>query len=189
MGYGSHIVPELAEAAARTGDVKLLTAVLEWLSERTRVTPTDWVLGIEARARALHGEGEAAERRYRESIEHLGRTRVRTQLARSHLLYGEWLRRENRRADARDQLRTAHQMLEAMGAAEPVKLNETSGGWFYLTGLLGLDGGAGLVDPHLGGQGRGCRAPAAEPVRPGGEGLVEDLLTARLDGPGGAVMD
>src|SRR6266542_2854909 len=56
--------------------------------------------------------------------------------------------------------------------AEPVKLNETSGGWFYLTGLLGLDGGAGLVDPHLGGQGRGCRAPAAEPVRAGGEGVV-----------------
>jgi len=116
MGYGSHIVPELAEAAARTGDVKLLTAVLEWLSERTRVTPAAWVLGIEARARALLSEGEAAERCYRESIEHLGRTRVRTQLARSHLLYGEWLRRENRRADARDQLRTAHQMLEAMGA-------------------------------------------------------------------------
>src|SRR6266487_5610501 len=57
-------------------------------------------------------------------------------------------------------------------SAEPVKLNETSGGWFYLTGLLGLDGGAGLVDPHLGGQGRGCRAPAAEPVRAGGEGVV-----------------
>ena len=55
---------------------------------------------------------------------------------------------------------------------EPVKLNETSGGWFYLTGLLGLDGGAGLVDPHLGGQGRGCRALAAEPVRAGGEGVV-----------------
>jgi DNA-binding CsgD family transcriptional regulator len=116
MGYGSHIVPELAEAAARTGDVKLLTAVLEWLSERTRVTPTDWVLGIEARARGLLSEGEAAERCYRESIEHLGRTRVRTQLARAHLLYGEWLRRENRRTDAREQLRTAYEMLEAMGA-------------------------------------------------------------------------
>ena len=115
MGYGSHIVPELAEAAARIGDVKLLTAVLEWLSERTRVTPTDWVLGIEARARGLLSEGEAAERCYRESIEHLGRTRVRTQLARAHLLYGEWLRRENRRIDAREQLRTAYEMLDAMG--------------------------------------------------------------------------
>jgi ATP/maltotriose-dependent transcriptional regulator MalT len=86
------------------------------LCERTRVTPTDWVLGIEARARGLLSEGEAAERCYRESIEHLGRTRVRAQLARAHLLYGEWLRRENRRTDAREQLRTAYEMLDAMGA-------------------------------------------------------------------------
>ena len=116
MGYGSHIVPELAEAAARTGDIQLLTAAREWLSERARATPTDWVLGIESRVRALRSEGAAAEECYRESIEMLGRTRVRAQLARTHLLYGEWLRRENRRADAREQLRTAHEMLEAMGA-------------------------------------------------------------------------
>ena len=116
MGYGSHIVPELAEAAARTGDTALLTAALEWLSERARATPTAWVLGIESRVRALRSEGAAAEQCYRESIEMLGRTRVRAQLARTHLLYGEWLRRENRRADAREQLRTAHEMLEAMGA-------------------------------------------------------------------------
>ena len=74
------------------------------------------MLGIEARVRALLSDGEAADRCYRESIERLSRTRVRTQLARAHLLYGEWLRRENRRADAREQLRTAHEMLEAMGA-------------------------------------------------------------------------
>ena len=116
MGYGSHIVPELAEAAARSGDTRLLQAALEWLSERTRATPTQWVLGIEVRVRALLSDGEAADRCYRESIERLSLTRVRTQLARAHLLYGEWLRRENRRADAREQLRTAHEMLEAMGA-------------------------------------------------------------------------
>ena len=116
MGYGSHIVPELAEAAARSGDLRLLEAALKWLSERARATPTEWVLGIEARVRALLSDGEAAERCYRESIERLSRTRIRTQLARAHLLYGEWLRRENRRADAREQLRTAHEMLEAMGA-------------------------------------------------------------------------
>ena len=116
MGYRSHIVPELAEAAARTGDVKILAAALERLSEPTRVTPTEWVLGIEARVRALLSEGDAAEGYYRESIERLSRTRVRAQLARAHLLYGEWLRRQNRRVDAREQLRTAHEMLEAMGA-------------------------------------------------------------------------
>jgi DNA-binding CsgD family transcriptional regulator len=119
LGYGHLVVPELAEAAARTGDVALIQAALDWLSERTGVTPTDWALGLEARIRALLsallGDGEAADRWYRESIEHLGRTRIRAQLARSHLLYGEWLRRDRRRAEAREQLRTAHGMLEAMG--------------------------------------------------------------------------
>ena len=115
LGYGPLVVPELAEAAARTGDVALVTAALEWLSERTRVMPTDWALGIEARIRALLSEGEAAESCYRESIERLGRTRVRAQLARGHLLYGEWLRRERRRGEAREQLRTAYEMLDAMG--------------------------------------------------------------------------
>ena len=89
----------------------------KWLSERARVTPTDWVLGIEARVRALLSEGEAAERCYRESIERLSRTRVRAQLARGYLLYGEWLRRERRRGEAREPLRTAHEMLDAMGIA------------------------------------------------------------------------
>jgi len=117
MGYGSHIVPELAEAAARTGDVQLLETALEWLSERARVTPTDWVLGIEARVRALLSDGEPAERCYLESIERLSRTRVRAQLARGYLLYGEWLRRERRRGEAREPLRTAHEMLDAMGIA------------------------------------------------------------------------
>jgi hypothetical protein len=91
--------------------------VLDWLSERTRVTPTEWALGIEARIRALLSDGEAADGFYRESVERLGRTRVRAELARSRLLYGEWLRRQGRRMDAREQLRTAHQMLEEMGMA------------------------------------------------------------------------
>jgi DNA-binding CsgD family transcriptional regulator len=116
LGYGPFIVPELAEAASRTGDGALVRAALQWLSERTRVTPTEWALGIEARVRALLSDGEDAERLYRESIAQLGRTRIRAELARSHLLYGEWLRRERRRADAREQLRTAHVMLDAMGA-------------------------------------------------------------------------
>ena len=115
LGYGPFLVPELAEAAYRTGDLKLVRAALDWLSERTAVTPTDWSLGIEARVRAFLSEGEAAERLYRESIDRLGRTRLRAELARSHLLYGEWLRRERRRADARAQLCTAYDMLDAMG--------------------------------------------------------------------------
>ena len=115
VGYGPFVVPELAEAASRTGDTALVEAALEWLSERTRVTPSDWALGTEARVRALLSEGEAAEGLYRESIALLGRTRIRVQLARGHLLYGEWLRRERRRVDAREQLRTAHEMLDTMG--------------------------------------------------------------------------
>jgi len=115
MGYGPFIVPELAEAAARTGDTALVRAALHWLSERTAVTPTDWSLGIQARIRAFLSQGEPAERQYRESIDRLGRTRLRAELARSHLLYGEWLRRERRRTDAREQLRTAHDMLDTMG--------------------------------------------------------------------------
>jgi ATP/maltotriose-dependent transcriptional regulator MalT len=115
VGQGSLLVPELAEAASRTGDVASLRAALEWLSERTRVTPSEWALWIEARVRALLSEGEAADSLYRESIDRLGRTRVRVELARGHLLYGEWLRRERRRVDAREQLRIAHEMLDTMG--------------------------------------------------------------------------
>ena len=116
MGLGL-VVAELAEAAARTGDAELIQAALEWQSERTRVTPTEWALGIEARISALLSDGEAADGFYQESVERLGRTRVRAELARSHLLYGEWLRRQGRRTDAREQLRTAHRMLDAMGMA------------------------------------------------------------------------
>jgi ATP/maltotriose-dependent transcriptional regulator MalT len=115
IGYGPYVVPELAEAASRTGDAELVRAALEWLSERTRVTPSEWALGMEAQLRALLSQGDAAERHYRESIDRLGRTRVRVQLARAHLLYGEWLRREGRRLDARAQLHTAHDLLQTMG--------------------------------------------------------------------------
>jgi DNA-binding CsgD family transcriptional regulator len=115
LSAGPFLVPELAEAASRTGDTGLVAAALDWVSERTRATPTDWVLGIQARVRALLSEGDVAERCYRESIVHLEHTRARAHLARAHLLYGEWLRRERRRVDARVQLRMAHDMLSAMG--------------------------------------------------------------------------
>ena len=115
LGYTPFIVPELAEAAARTGETALVEAALERMSESTSVTPNDWALGIRARVHALASEGEEAERFYRESIERLSRTRVRVELARSRLLYGEWLRREGRRVDAREQLRVSREALLAMG--------------------------------------------------------------------------
>src|SRR5712692_8491163 len=115
LGFGSLIVPELAEAASRTGDAALLNTALEWLTERARVTPTEWARGIEARVRALSSDGSVAEAHYRAALEHFGRTRLRIGLARTHLLYGEGLRREQRRVDAREQLHTAVDMLSTMG--------------------------------------------------------------------------
>jgi len=116
LGLGPFVVPELAEAASRTGNVALVTAALEWLSQRTRVTRSEWARGIEARLRASLSEGEVADSLYRESIDRLGRTRIRVELARGRLVYGEWLRRERLRVDAREQLRTAHAMFASMGA-------------------------------------------------------------------------
>ncbi|RKQ84855.1 regulatory LuxR family protein [Solirubrobacter pauli] len=115
LAYTPFVVGELAEAASRVGDEALVRAALARLEEHTPDPPGDWALGIDARVRALLG-GEEAERWYLESIERLGRTRVRLELARSRLLYGEWLRREGRRVDAREQLRVAREAFLAMGA-------------------------------------------------------------------------
>ena len=114
---GSMIWPviELIEAAARSGAARIAAGAIERLAGMTGASRTDWALGIQARSHALLNEGEDAERLYRESIARLGLTRLRVDLARAHLLYGEWLRRERRRGDAREHLHTAHSMLEAMG--------------------------------------------------------------------------
>ena len=109
------VLPELVEAAAREGDTGLAREALERLAKTTQPCRTEFALGIEVRCRALLSEGAVADGLYREAIERLRRTRLRPELARAHLLYGEWLRRENRRADAREQLRTAHEMLAAIG--------------------------------------------------------------------------
>jgi DNA-binding CsgD family transcriptional regulator len=116
IGYGTFLIPELVEAASRTADGRLLEHAVEWLSERTRVLSSEWASGIETRARALSSEDQAAEDLYRKSIEHLSGTRARVELARSRLLYGEWLRRTRRRVDAREQLRTALEEFNDMGA-------------------------------------------------------------------------
>jgi DNA-binding CsgD family transcriptional regulator len=107
---------ELVESAIRSGKPERAAAALEELSQMTAIIGTDWALGIEARSRALLSGGDAAELHYREAIERLSRTEARVELARAHLLYGEWLRRKGRRADARGQLRTSHDMLSSIGA-------------------------------------------------------------------------
>ncbi len=116
IGYGSLLLPELVEAAGRTAERGLLEYALEWLSERTSVITSGWASGVEARARALMSDGDVADSLFRQSIANLSGTRLRLELARTHLLYGEWLRRERRRIDARTQLRIAHEAFTSMGA-------------------------------------------------------------------------
>jgi DNA-binding CsgD family transcriptional regulator len=106
---------ELIEASIRSGDTETAGHALEQLSEMTRAGGNNWGLGIEARCRALLAAGPVAEGLYREAIERLGSTRVRAELARAHLLYGEWLRRERRRLEAREQLRIAQELFDAFG--------------------------------------------------------------------------
>jgi DNA-binding CsgD family transcriptional regulator len=108
-------LPELIEAAAHSGDTLVAVDALQRLAETTQIAGTDWGLGIEARSRALVAEDGAAEGWYREAIDRLGRTQLRPELARARLLYGEWLRRQGRRSQAGEQLRTAHAMLDEIG--------------------------------------------------------------------------
>ncbi len=107
---------ELVEAGARSGKTEVAAAALRRLGERTRASGTDWALGIEARSRGLLSNGQVAEALYREAIERLSRTRIAVHRARAELLYGEWLRRENRRQDAREQLHRAYEMFSRIGA-------------------------------------------------------------------------
>ena len=108
-------LPELVEAAARSGHVQEARQALAQFADVARPSGADWGLGLEARCRALLSEPVAAEPLYQAAIERLGRTRVRGEHARAQLLYGEWLRRQGRRMDAREQLRSAHGMFTAMG--------------------------------------------------------------------------
>jgi tetratricopeptide (TPR) repeat protein len=116
--YSMWALPELVEAATRTGDAELARDALERLGETTQPAGTDFALGIEARSRALVSDNATADPLYREAIDRLGRTRLRPELARAQLLYGEWLRREGRRIDAREQLRTAHDLPRFKGSLQ-----------------------------------------------------------------------
>jgi ATP/maltotriose-dependent transcriptional regulator MalT len=109
------MLPELVEAATRSGERELAGQALERLARTTQACATDFGLGVEARCRALLSDGAEAESLYREAIERLGRTRLRTDIPRAHLLYGEWLRRQQRRAQAREHLRLAHEQFTALG--------------------------------------------------------------------------
>jgi DNA-binding CsgD family transcriptional regulator len=113
--YGFALI-ELVEAGARSDGQEEAAAALRQLEERTSAVGTDWALGVRAWARALLSDGRAAEPLYREAIQRLERTRIAVHLARAHLVYGEWLRRENRRIEAREHLRTAHEMFSKAGA-------------------------------------------------------------------------
>ncbi|HEY1442754.1 MAG TPA: LuxR C-terminal-related transcriptional regulator [Mycobacterium sp.] len=112
---GAWLTPELVEAAVRCGHTHVATEAVGKLAKLASASGTDWACGVETRCRALVTEGPVAEELYRESVERLGRTRLRPDLARAHLLYGEWLRRERRRSEARTELRRAHDMFEGMG--------------------------------------------------------------------------
>ena len=115
LWFSPRVMVELIEAATRSGRNDRAARALDVLSEMTRASGTPWARGIEARSRALLAEGEAAETLYRKAIEHFGPTGLRVDLARTHLLYGEWLRRERRRIDARTQLRTAYELFSQLG--------------------------------------------------------------------------
>jgi DNA-binding CsgD family transcriptional regulator len=117
LGFYGWSLAELIEAGARSGATDQASAALRQLDERTRAAGSHWALGIQARSRALLSDGPAADTLYRGAIEHLGRSRMTVHLARAHLVYGEWLRREQRRAEAREQLRAAHDLFGRFGAA------------------------------------------------------------------------
>jgi len=114
-GIAIFSLTELIEAAVRVGQPERAKSAFERVEETTRAAGTDWALGIEARLRALLSDGNDAEELYKEAITRLGRTSIRVQLARAHLLYGEWLRRERRRLDARTELRTAYESFRDFG--------------------------------------------------------------------------
>jgi DNA-binding CsgD family transcriptional regulator len=116
LGLSTWALVELIEAAALSGKTARAAEAVQQLAEMTRASGTDWALGTEARSRALVTQDDSAEGLFREAIDRLHHTRMRLELARAHLLYGEWLRRENRRIDAREQLRTANEMFASMGA-------------------------------------------------------------------------
>ncbi len=168
LGILGFCLVELVEAGVRSGASDEAADALRRLEERTTAAGTDWALGVQARSRALLAAGDPAESLYREAIERLGHTRIRVHLARAHLIYGEWLRRENRRVDAREQLRVAHDMfsqfgaeafaerarreLRATGETARVRTDETRAGLTPQEAQIALLARDGLSNPEIGAQ-------------------------------------
>lgn len=168
LGLTGFALLELVEAAAYSNAPEAATTALRRLEERTTAAGTDWALGVLARSKALLTDGQAADLLYREAIDHLQRSRAAAYLARTHLVYGEWLRRANRRLDAREHLRTAHEMLQGFGAqgfadrarrellatGETVRKRTpgTSGGLTPQEGQIARLARKGLSNPEIGAQ-------------------------------------
>lgn len=170
VGVSAWAAVELIESAVRSGMRGIAADALARLVEMTSLSGTDWALGIEARSRALLDDGADTEGLYREAIDRLGRTRMRAELARSHLLYGEWLRRERRRTDARAQLRTAHGMFDAMGMAA---FAERARRELQATGETARRHAAGIRDDQL-------TAQELQVARLACDGLTNPEIGARL---------
>ncbi len=168
----SWALAELIEAATRTGNTALAASAAGQLAEATQPAGTDWALGIEARSRALISQGQSAEDLYRDAIERFGRTRLRPELARAHLLYGEWLRRENRRTDAREQLRTAHEMLSDIGMEAFAERARRE--------LLATGGAARQRPAHANAASHELTAQEAQVARLARDGLSNPEIGARL---------
>ena len=170
LAFANLALAELIEAAVRSGQPERAAAAMGRLTELTLPSGTAWGLGVAARSRALLSEGDEAERLYREAIGHLSSAPARTELARAHLIYGEWLRRQRRRREAREHLRTARDMLEAMGMDA---FAERAGRELRATGETARKRTAAARDEELTGQ-------EAQIARLAREGLSNPEIGSRL---------
>lgn len=169
LGLFGWCLVELIEAAARSGEHAAAATALQLLEERALASGTDWARGVLDRSRALLAHDRAAEDLYREAIDRLERTGIVVHLARAHLVYGEWLRRCNRRVDARAQLRTSHELLTRMGAEA---FAERARHELFATGEK--------VRKRSVTSGNGLTAQEAQIARLAGDGLTNPEIAAQL---------